>query len=245
MEGTTPDYRPMPKNPLRYTIWVPDVIFFHKTFVILGEDHVKNVWLQRNKLLLDSWLPTVKNLARDYGIYFEGMKHPSGPIQDFLTKFLIKGQWNTWDDVKLQPQEYLLGDTFGGDFRNICPGAIYARQPKGLTLGQVLERCSQDFTYNKKHIPLAKFKKLMLDHGTKEQQATLDKPWDKELFKKFHEEIQEEAFEKTSSKWYALQISGSLSRGERLKELCMKKGGLYFVGSSHIDRKGCKDYRFV
>ena len=236
-------YTSLRPNPNKFKEFIPDVIFYNKNFIILGEDHNRTVYIKDNKVLLNKWLYLIKDLAKHYGIYFEGCEEPQEPVTSFLNRYLIKGKYKTWDTVPLSDMEYLVMDTFGGDFKDIK--AAVGNPTGNKTLVQVLSEKSSGFTYDGHFEPEENFKKLIAISGDKKLIEELDRPYSLKLFKEYHAKVGKLAFDIKTSKLYQIQVKGNLTRGKNLRKLCESHGGLFFVGSSHINIQGARQYGLI
>jgi hypothetical protein len=134
-------------------------------------------------------------------------------------------------------------DTFGGDFKELLKqmGTI----PQSKTILQVLALKSNSFMYDGHSESEASFRELINRSKNKQLISQSTSICTKESLASFHALGGNLSFEKKSEPLYKIQIQGNLNRGIGLRKLAEKKGGLFFVGHSHIDMKGVRDYHFI
>lgn len=246
MDGIYPKYVPQRANPAKYLEFVPDVIFYRKNYIILGENHQKLVYIEHNKQLLNRYLYLIRDLALHFGIYFEGKDSPEPTVSTFVLKYQIRGKYKTWDQVPLTKMGYIIGDTFGGSHQAIAAQMNTNNSPTtNKSLVEVLSDKSTSFQDTGQHYSIEDYRKLFKDVVRNRQlELYLDKPYSKAIFKEFHAKMAKELETENTPSWKLVKTE-NIKRGKCLRQLCETRGGLYFVGSSHIDLTGCKDYHFI
>jgi hypothetical protein len=204
------------------------------------------VYIEHNKPLLNRYLYLIKDLATHFGIWLEGNNEPAPPVDIFLKKYQIRGKHKTWDQVPLSKMGYILGDTFGGSYLAISRQMSTKNiKTEGKTLVDVISEKSTTFTDQGWINSVDDYRKFFKDVvKNKALEEWLDQPWTTKTFQTFHGLMAKE-IEKPGTGAYKLGLTENLKRGKCLKRLCETHGGLYFVGSSHIDLKGCRNYHFV
>ena len=221
----------------KYNDYIPEVLYYAHNYIILGEDHVRNVMIQKYKTThLLRYLSLIQNIAQNFGIYFEGGHiRPYEPITSFMMRNKIKGNYKTWEPtnaVKLSKEEQLLLALFGTPYTEISKKLDIKKSEN--TLITVLEGQSNKFTLDKKKVLAEDISKLaaLSEKPTLVELGNTDSGVD--VFKKFHTLGQEISFEDlySKTKLHKVQLSANEKRGSHLKTICELKGGE--IGRAHV-----------
>ncbi len=221
-----------------YKEFIPRTIYYNKNCIILGENHTNTIFIEKNKAILLKYLELIKYLASKYGIYFEGKAEPVNPVSSFISKYEIKGLYNTWETNAVLSEGVLILDLFGGEFSDIYR-QVNITSSKNTVKDIVIDNSEEYSCVGK--VPKELFEKLF-SRGDKKLKELLEATYSKENFKKAHEYGQSLSFDKPGSYFYKLQIKQNSARGLNLKKLAFSKGGIFFCGADHINAEYAKIY---